>query len=272
MFSLTLLLHRCSGNLLRPRGSFHIKPAEGVSRSLCRITALPFPPEVLGSRCASGKAAGLCFSPNLGRSSIDGCQEPSLPALLIRKPFRRTVRISAVPPNRTGGRFGGPPVVPCISVGWLGDDGHASAKGPWHGQPIAKMYGVSERSLWRNFRWVAELEDVRSALSGSRACCALRDGQFPRLPAEAAILGHKRCRATPVPSPYVTPVPIKALQGATILRRRRPVSIARGSHRAPRSCRPRCACGVRQSSGRTACAQANRPRPVASNARPRHNP
>jgi hypothetical protein len=27
---------------------------------------------------------------------------------------------------------------------------------------IAKMYGVSERSLWRNLRWAAELEEVRA--------------------------------------------------------------------------------------------------------------
>jgi hypothetical protein len=35
-------------------------------------------------------------------------------------------------------------------------DGKLKAKG------IAKMYGVSERSLWRNFRRVAELEEVRA--------------------------------------------------------------------------------------------------------------
>src|SRR5262245_19810335 len=28
---------------------------------------------------------------------------------------------------------------------------------------VAKMYGVSERSLWRNLRWAAELEAVRAA-------------------------------------------------------------------------------------------------------------
>src|SRR5262245_17011186 len=27
---------------------------------------------------------------------------------------------------------------------------------------VAKMYGVSERSLWRNFRWASDLEDVRA--------------------------------------------------------------------------------------------------------------
>ena len=27
---------------------------------------------------------------------------------------------------------------------------------------VAKMYGVSERSLWRNLRWAAELEEVRA--------------------------------------------------------------------------------------------------------------
>jgi len=25
---------------------------------------------------------------------------------------------------------------------------------------VAKMYGVSERSLWRNLRWATELEEV----------------------------------------------------------------------------------------------------------------
>jgi hypothetical protein len=27
---------------------------------------------------------------------------------------------------------------------------------------VAKMYGISERSLWRNLRWAAELEEVRA--------------------------------------------------------------------------------------------------------------
>jgi hypothetical protein len=27
---------------------------------------------------------------------------------------------------------------------------------------VAKMYGLSERSLWRNLRWAAELEEVRT--------------------------------------------------------------------------------------------------------------
>jgi hypothetical protein len=31
--------------------------------------------------------------------------------------------------EQKGGRFGGPPVVLCVSVGWLGDDdGHAGVK------------------------------------------------------------------------------------------------------------------------------------------------
>jgi hypothetical protein len=27
---------------------------------------------------------------------------------------------------------------------------------------VAKMYGIRERSLWRNLRWAAELEEVRA--------------------------------------------------------------------------------------------------------------
>jgi len=27
---------------------------------------------------------------------------------------------------------------------------------------VAKMYGISERSLWRNLRWASELEEVRA--------------------------------------------------------------------------------------------------------------
>jgi hypothetical protein len=27
---------------------------------------------------------------------------------------------------------------------------------------VARMYGVSERSLWRNLRWASDLEEVRA--------------------------------------------------------------------------------------------------------------
>jgi len=27
---------------------------------------------------------------------------------------------------------------------------------------VAAMYGISERSLWRNLRWATELEEVRA--------------------------------------------------------------------------------------------------------------
>ena len=35
-------------------------------------------------------------------------------------------------------------------------------EGKLKAREVAKMYGVSERSLWRNLRWAAELAEVRS--------------------------------------------------------------------------------------------------------------
>jgi len=35
-------------------------------------------------------------------------------------------------------------------------------EGKLKAREVAKMYGVSERSLWRNLRWAAELEEVRA--------------------------------------------------------------------------------------------------------------
>lgn len=40
------------------------------------------------------------------------------------------------------------------------------AEGGLKAHQVAKMYGVSERSLWRNLRWAAELEAVRGNASG----------------------------------------------------------------------------------------------------------
>ena len=36
------------------------------------------------------------------------------------------------------------------------------AEGKLKARQVAKMYGISERSLWRNLRWAAELEEVRA--------------------------------------------------------------------------------------------------------------
>ena len=36
------------------------------------------------------------------------------------------------------------------------------AEGKLKAREVAKMYGISERSLWRNLRWAAELEEVRA--------------------------------------------------------------------------------------------------------------
>src|SRR5215831_10708189 len=40
------------------------------------------------------------------------------------------------------------------------------AEGGLKAHQVAKMYGISERSLWRNLRWAAELEAVRGNASG----------------------------------------------------------------------------------------------------------
>jgi DNA invertase Pin-like site-specific DNA recombinase len=40
------------------------------------------------------------------------------------------------------------------------------AEGGLKAHQVAKMYGVSERSLWRNLRWAAELEAVRGNAGG----------------------------------------------------------------------------------------------------------
>jgi len=34
--------------------------------------------------------------------------------------------------------------------------------GKLNAREVAKMYGVSERSLWRNLRWAQDLEEVRA--------------------------------------------------------------------------------------------------------------
>jgi hypothetical protein len=34
--------------------------------------------------------------------------------------------------------------------------------GKFKAREVAAMYGVSERSLWRNLRWAAELAEVRA--------------------------------------------------------------------------------------------------------------
>ena len=35
-------------------------------------------------------------------------------------------------------------------------------EGKLKAREVAKKYGLSERSLWRNLRWAAELEEVRA--------------------------------------------------------------------------------------------------------------
>ena len=36
------------------------------------------------------------------------------------------------------------------------------AEGKLKAREVAKMYGLSERSLWRSLRWAAELDEVRA--------------------------------------------------------------------------------------------------------------
>jgi len=40
------------------------------------------------------------------------------------------------------------------------------AEGGLKAHQVAKMFGISERSLWRNLRWAVELEAVRGNISG----------------------------------------------------------------------------------------------------------
>jgi hypothetical protein len=43
-----------------------------------------------------------------------------------------------------------------------------TAEGMLKAREVAKMYGISERSLWCNVRWAGEIEEVRAGGWASR--------------------------------------------------------------------------------------------------------